>query len=649
MAAQTRRRSTRPARSWPNAESKNRIAAPPGNYKDFNDLVKGSNGADRGSGLTIAKMMIEAASDWQPKKTKAKEPPDPSEGKFLLDEAGLHQRKNRKWNKIAQPFEVLGRARDAEEDDWGKLIRFKNPDGRIREEIVTEEMLHNDANAVIGQLARRGMSVEGTVPARRSFAQYLLSVDADERVTVAHSTGWVGIGVGRAFVLPSEIIGASDERVVLAQRVNAPYAQRGTLEDWREVIAAPAGDHRMLRFVLSTAFSGPLLMLGGFESALAHLHGPSSVGKTTLLRTAASVWGSGADGGYIRAWRTTANALEATLASACDTLLLLDELGQADSREIGPVVYMIAGALGKARMRRDASLRSAYTWRVMALSSGETPIAFRLSEDQRVKRAHAGQLVRAIDIPSKRELGVFDRPYVDFDPKAFADEMKRAASACYGTAGPAFVRGLIERRIAGDKVRKLVADFVDDALGSINTDHGQAARAAERFGLIAAAGRLAAEFGVVSWPSELPAEDAMALFKAWLATRGGAQPAEIKQMIEQVRRFIEAHGDARFDDLDPPPNNPFTGQQYERRPVINRAGFRRSEGDERRWLVLPQVWRDEICAGFDPREVAKVLAARGMLAPGEGGKHSQNIRISGAQATQRFYVLTPVIFEGWSQ
>ena len=51
-------------------------------------------------------------------------------------------------------------------------------------------------------------------------------------------------------------------------------------------------------------------------------------------------------------------------------------------------------------------------------------------------------------LPVRRELGVFDRPYVDadFDPKAFADEMKRASAAHYGTAGPAFVRELIDAR-----------------------------------------------------------------------------------------------------------------------------------------------------------------------------------------------------------
>ena len=493
------------------------------------------------------------------------------------------------------------------------------------------------------------MKIKGTLPARQSVAEYLVEVDAAQRVTVARRLGWVEIDNQQFFVLSDETIGAElGEQVVLEQNLNAPHARRGTLENWRGALAMPAGGHLMARFAISTSLSGPLLHLGGLESGLMHLWGPSSVGKTTLLRIAASVWGSGADGGYVRAWRSTANALEGTLAGACDTFLPLDEIGQADGREIGKVVYMIAGAIGKQRMARDTSIKPSYKWRVLALSSGETTIAAQIGEEQKVKRAHAGQLVRAIDIPSQRELGVFDQAYTDFDPQAFADEMKRAASTYYGVAGPEFVRALIERQIGGGRIHTLVDEFVADALDGINADHGQVARVAVRFGLVAAAGELAAEFGIVSWPVGRTRADALELFKAWLAARGGAAPAEIKQMIEQVRVFIEAHGNSRFDDLDPPPRrSAFSEGPPERPPVRDRAGYRKGEGEERRWYVLPEVWRKEICAGFDPREVTKNLAKLNMLELGESGKQSQVVRIS--KMTQRVYVLTPAIFEGWGK
>ena len=83
-----------------------------------------------------------------------------------------------------------------------------------------------------------------------------------------------------------------------------------------------------------------------------------------------------------------------------------------------------------------------------------------------------------------------------------------------------------------------MAEFVAVALKDVDkNNHGQVARVAERFGLIAVAGKLATEFGIVSWPDGQVALDALELFKDWFAARGGAAPAEIEQMIALVSRF----------------------------------------------------------------------------------------------------------------
>jgi uncharacterized protein (DUF927 family) len=485
--------------------------------------------------------------------------------------------------------------------------------------------------------------------ARRLFAEYLASVDANERATIAHCTGWIEVGDKRAFVLSDEIIGHGlEESVILAKETGSPYERRGTLEDWRKSVGALAGDHRLLRFSIATAFAGTLLELGGFESGVFHLYGRSSEGKTTCLRCGASVWGSGADGGYVRTWRATANGLEANFAGACDTFLPLDEVGQAEGKEIGLALYMATSGVGKARMRRDASLKPSHKWRLLMLSSGELPIEAKLNEDMRRSKAHAGHLVRAIDIAARRALGVFDLSDIELDPKALADNLKRAASKHYGVAGPEFVRQLIEREVTGEDVRRRVAGFVEDALKGVKDYHGQAARAAERFGLIAAAGESAIEFGIAPWVKGRPTEDARDLFQAWLEERGGAMPYETRQIVAQVRHFIEAHGDARFDDLDPPSANPFTGVEIERRPVVNRAGWRRGKDEDRRWYVPPEVFRREICAGLNAAEAARVLAGLGALERGGDDRLTQSLRLPGMK-TQRLYVITPTIFDGWGE
>jgi putative DNA primase/helicase len=337
--------------------------------------------------------------------------------------------------------------------------------------------------------------------------------------------------------------------------------------------------------------------------------------------------------------------LELLIGARCgeisDTCLPLDELGQVEGRELGQALYMATGGVGKQRMRRDATLKPSHSWRVMVLSSGEFPIETKLNEDPKHgARAHAGQLVRAVDIPVCGIHGVFDDfESDDVEPSAFAEKCKNATSTFYGMAGPEFIRRLIAQNISAKDVREHVDAFVQSALKDIKERHGQAARVAQRFGLVCAAGEFGVQFGILPWEQGDTLNDATELLKIWLDERGGSTPYETRQAIAQIRHFIEAHGDSRFDDITTP--------DPDRKPVANRAGFRRDHGEARRWLIPPEVWRNEVCAGLNAREVAKTLAGLRILEPDSEGKFSRSETIGGRK--QRFYVLKPAIFEGWDE
>jgi putative DNA primase/helicase len=140
-------------------------------------------------------------------------------------------------------------------------------------------------------------------------------------------------------------------------------------------------------------------------------------------------------------------------------------------------------------------------------------------------RAHAGQLVRAVDIPVSGAHGVFDDfASDDVDPGAFAEECKNATSTYYGTAGPEFVRRLIAQNISARNVREHVDSFVRSAIRDVKDRDGQAARVAQRFGLVCAAGELGVQFGILPWEQSDPLNDATELLKLWLDERGGSTP-----------------------------------------------------------------------------------------------------------------------------
>ena len=218
---------------------------------------------------------------------------------------------------------------------------------------------------------------------------------------IVSRTGWHDIGGRSAFVLPGETVGPrGGERVILDAAAHGPYEARGTIEDWRDGVARLASGHALPVLVISAAVAGPLLDLAGIEGGGLHIHGQSSKGKTTLLQLAASVWGRGDGGGYLRTWRATANGLEGAAAGATDTGLILDEVGQVDARDMAAALYALAKGTGKARASRDGGLREPKTWRVLTVSSGEVPVDGKLAED-RARKTRAGQLVRMLDIPAQ--------------------------------------------------------------------------------------------------------------------------------------------------------------------------------------------------------------------------------------------------------
>jgi len=562
-----------------------------------------------------------------------------SYGPYDMTANGLHVEveKGRADNRmkasewVAASFEILGACRDPHGRAWGKYLRWRDGDGRAHVQHVTDAALQGDPAPVCASLVDGGLRINRSQ--QRAFASYLSGAPVKGRVTIILRTGWHEVGGQSVFVLPAATVGPrGSETVILDGAAHGPYEASGSIEDWRDGPAALASGHVLPVLAISAALAGPLLHLAGAEGGGVHFHGQSSRGKTTLLQMAASVWGRGATPGYVRTWRATANGLEGAAAGATDTALILDELGQVDGRELAGALYALANGAGKARAMRDGALREPRSWRVLTISSGEVPIDAKLAED-RGKKTRTGQLVRMLDIPAVRASGVFDHAGPDGDAAAFAKRCKLAAAASFGTAGPEFVRRLIADDVRGADVRAMVSDFVAKEVPA-GAD-GQVDRAAHRLGIIAAAGALATELGLTGWrEGEAIGAAAWALIR-WIDGRGGTEPAEVPQAVEAVRRLIEAHGEARFDNLD----------DSDAKPVNARLGWRKGAGAEREWWIPPQSWKSEFCAGHEPQFVARVLAERGMLRRQSGNVLQCTVNIGGAQRV-RAYVLTAAILDG---
>ena len=100
------------------------------------------------------------------------------------------------------------------------------------------------------------------------------------------------------------------------------------------------------------------------------------------------------------------------------------------------------------------------------------------------------------------------------------------------------MRRLIADGVTGEDVRGLISKFVTATIPA--AADGQVERAAQRFGLIFAAGELATTFGIVPWPVGAARDAAAWALDRWIELRGGTEPAEARQAVESCETVHRA-------------------------------------------------------------------------------------------------------------
>ena len=496
---------------------------------------------------------------------------------------------------ICSPVECLAATHDERHDNHGLLLRFKPPYGPWREWAMPLEMLSGNGEEMRRELMRMGVRINPD--AFKLLHRWASQCLPEEVVVAATRVGWHRVEEHLAFVMPRRTIaqGALAHRITFQSESASQdhFATAGSLESWRDNIGRLCSGNPLMVLAVSTALAGPLLHLTYRQAAGIHLVGDSSNGKTTLLEVAASVWG-GPD--FKRTWRATGNGLEGIAAALSDTALILDEIGEADGRQIGATVYALGNGTGKARASRNGSARRPYRWRVALLSSGERTLAAHMKEAG--KNPHAGQAVRLLDIPAKRQHGAFDRLHHMADGRAFADHLKSEVTRHHGHLGPAFIERLVaeERDLAGEVDRFAQVD-------GFATSRALQGRAAKVLALIGVAGELATEYGLVDWQPGEALAAAIEAFKAWAAGQGGVR-SEHEQVLANVSGFIERHGDARFSSVEGDPAHTPT--------VYNRAGWWRDDAEGRTYLFSGEGL-SEALGGFDLKRGTEALEVAGWI------------------------------------
>jgi putative DNA primase/helicase len=560
--------------------------------------------------------------------------------RFDLQDSGvfyLDSDPNKEPLRICSRLEVLKETRDETGEGWGRLLKWRDREGRDHLWSMPMSCLAGNGEDYRARLLSGGLEIEPGKKARDLLTTYIQTAVCNSRARCVSKLGWHA----DVFVLPDGAIGASAEHEEYIYQspyeVENYFRVRGSLEDWRREIGLLCAGNSRLTLAVCLAFASPLLLLSETESGGFHLWGPSSLGKTTALTVAGSVCGGGGRNGYVESWRTTTNALEAFAELHNDSLACLDEISQVSADEAVEALYMLANGQGKGRMTKTIGTRRRLSWTILLLSSGE--LTLREHAETAGKRTKAGGEIRLVNIPADAGagMGLFEDLHGFPSAAAFSGHLKEVSKIYYGAPIREFLKYVTQNRTGVHQMtRSFIAGFLDDK--KLRGCAPEVSRVARRFALTAGAGEIATEIGLTGWPKDEATRCTDRCLNAWIRARGSTGPRDIDAAINQVAAFIEKHGASRFQ-----------AETEATEKVINRAGFLAwdREGKIKYFYILPEVFRREVCTGYDAETVAKALLDRGFL-EAEKGRLQKKPRIAG-HGSPRVYAIKPTILSPESE
>lgn len=435
--------------------------------------------------------------------------------------------------KLCDSLELVAHTRTVEGNDWGMWIKFKDADGTPHDLVFSSTVfLGRKIEELLLSSGLRVYVLSGN-SGKCPLAEFLNAVPRENfpRAVSVTRGGFVSdafdcfvFGNNQVLSLPGA------ERVTpTSADCAAVLTKKGTLEEWQSNVATPALHSKRLMFGLSVALAAPLLQVLDLPCGTFHLNGTSGDGKSSILKAAASVYGGEE---RVTGWDKTKNGFEAVAARHNNQPLIIDELGQGDLDALDKVAYQLNNGVGRDRMTRNATLRKAARWSLIALSAGE----FSLSEMKRQKsrngRAHTatGERVRFICIPcdAGQGLGVLDSlPGGVTDDKAANDAQRVALLArvssfkATGVAGRKYLMELMQdvRDNGREALKEQYREFEKEFIARVN---GKGLAPTERrvirhFAAVAFAGELGINYGVfgTEWQENDALEAAIACFEAW--------------------------------------------------------------------------------------------------------------------------------------
>lgn len=498
---------------------------------------------------------------------------------------------------LCDPVELLGCGTDSD-GNHHRIVRWHRQGNR---EAITTALPNADIGERVGwaMLRKGGLTITTDRGGQARLANWLQREGSTEWHDIVTMSGWQH----GAFVLPNgEIIGTPNRKMHFNGHPKdaSAYFAAGTLDSWQETVGTLAQGNPLAITAIACALAGPLLALCGARDGIGlHLYTNSSSGKSTCADTAASVWGDPQR--LLHTWSGTALGLTNEAEASNDMLMYLDEVGSGDARKIGPAIYSMLNGVSKLQGAKDGGNRTARSWKLAMISTGEVAMSQYLTEGGQTPRG--GQEIRLLDIPADTgAYRAFDYIHGRKNGEVFADELTRQARSHYGTLGRAFVAWLQDHRAEAvqwvEKAQQRMLTAVPE--GAAPTVR----RATRKFAILSAAAEMASAAGLTGWTEAEAINGVETTWQRWMGAFG-IEDRDDARLIEQAIAVLQASQFSRFVLLPMSDDDPV---------VHNMMGYKRyTSTGEPIFMVTPGAFKSEVIAGYEARRACEVLHKAEML------------------------------------
>ena len=410
---------------------------------------------------------------------------------YQIDREGVHKitttLRDEKIEKISNlPVLITKQAINTDDDIVNLELAFKRD--FIWKKFVVERATICDSKKIL-EICNNGFPVHSGNA--KKMVEYLhafemANLPTMKTIYLTHNNGWKRIKDKNIFGLGKNILGIEEAENNISfspelgfERFTKALDSKGFLSSWITGVMGLMKNHKVA-FSIYASLSAPLLELFDCSSFLVHFWGDSSMGKTTVMEIASSVWGNPAKetGGLITSWNNTMVFVERLASFFNDLPMYLDDSQTADDKTVSKIMYMIGNSTGRGRGKKAGGIDSNKSWHTVCFSTGEKQLTESTQYD--------GAKARTIEFNGS--------PFGKNEGK-IVNDIKTCVRENYGYIGNLFIKKLIEDLENPEKLAEFKESYATfRELLSMRTTNEIGNRMAGYFAIIQLAGTLIEDY-----------------------------------------------------------------------------------------------------------------------------------------------------------